>query len=114
MKCTLKTYFRQLLVIGALHLFTLQLSAQNAISDFQKGVLIYENTLASKADVKDWIMEGPGVTEFKDGWMEMYSPHEKFHHVFWCPKDFPGSFVAEWELQNLEPDAGLVIIFFSA
>jgi len=46
--------------------------------------------------------------------MHMFSPKEKGHHVYWCPKDFPGSFVAEWELQNVEPDAGLCIIFFSA
>lgn len=89
-------------------------NAQNSISDFHKGTLIYDNPFASETDVKDWIMEGPGVTGFKDGWMEMYSPGEQFHHVFWCPKDFTGSFIAQWELQNLEPDAGLVIIFFSA
>ena len=94
--------------------FTLNIQGQNLASDIKKGELIYSNPLASKSDVSDWIMEGPGVTEFKDGWMEMYSPNEKFHHVFWCPKDFPGSFIAEWELQNLETDAGLCIIFFSA
>ena len=80
----------------------------------KKGELLYENSLASKEVVANWKMEGPGVVEFKDGWMEMYSPDEKFHHVFWCPVDFPGSFFAEWELQNLETDAGLCIIFFSA
>lgn len=80
----------------------------------KKGELIYENSLASKEVVSNWKMEGPGVVEFKDGWMEMYSPDEKFHHVFWCPEDFPESFIAEWELQNLETDAGLVILFFSA
>ncbi len=80
----------------------------------KKGELIYKNSLASSGEVKDWKMEGPGVTEFKEDWMEMYSPDERFHHVFWCPKDFPGSFVAEWEVQNLDTDAGLCIIFFSA
>jgi hypothetical protein len=114
MKFIQRTYFHKLLVIGAFCLFALRLSAQNAISEYHKGTLIYDNPLTSKADVKDWIMEGPGVTGFKDGWMEMYSSGEQFHHVFWCPKDFPGSFIAKWELQNLDPDAGLVIIFFSA
>jgi len=88
--------------------------AQNSPGNFKKGELLYQNSLASENDLAGWIMEGPGVIEFKNGWMEMYSPGEKFHHVFWCPQDFPGSFVAEWELQNLEPDAGLCIIFFSA
>jgi len=59
-------------------------------------------------------MEGPGELEFRDGWMEMFSPEEKFHHVFWCPAVFPDRFIAEWEAQNLEPDAGLCIIFFAA
>jgi hypothetical protein len=93
--------------------------AKNSSETFQttenkKGDLLYENSMASAEDVKDWVMEGPGVTEFKDGWMYMYSPDEEYHHVFWCPQDFPASFIAEWELQNQETDAGLCIIFFSA
>jgi hypothetical protein len=83
-------------------------------ADNKKGNLLYENSMATAEDVKDWVMEGPGVTEFKDNWMHMYAPDEKYHHVFWCPKDFPANFVAEWELQNQEPDAGLCIIFFAA
>ena len=79
-----------------------------------KGELIYSNPMGTKVDVSDWIMEGSGTVEFKDNWMEMYSPSEKSHHVFWCPKEFPGSFIAEWEAQNLETDAGLCIIFFAA
>ena len=50
----------------------------------------------------------------KDGWLEMYSPDQKAHHVFWCPKELPSDFMAEWELQNLNPDAGLCIVFFAA
>ncbi|NND32754.1 MAG: DUF1961 family protein, partial [Saprospiraceae bacterium] len=79
-----------------------------------KGDLIYSNNLDHALTVEDWVLEGPVQIEFKDDWMEMYSPDEEGHHVFWCPKDFPGSFVAEWELQNLELDAGLCIIFFAA
>ena len=101
-------------MLATVFLATKIVQAQNSIGNFKKGELLYQNSLASKADVADWKMEGPGVTEFKDGWMHIYSPDEKFHHVFWCPKDFPGSFIAEWELQNQETDAGLCIIFFSA
>lgn len=79
-----------------------------------KGKLLYESPLASGKDVAGWIMEGPGTTVFEDGWMRMYSPGEKWHHVFWCPVDFPSRFVAEWEVQNLHPDAGLLIVFFAA
>lgn len=88
--------------------------AQMAKPDPQKGVLLYENPLADKQSMDDWVMEGPAVTEFRDGWMHMFSPEKKGHHVFWCPEDFPDSFIAEWELQNMEPDAGLCIVFFSA
>lgn len=82
--------------------------------DFQKGKLIYTNTFASENDVKDWKMEGPGKVEFVDKAMQMYSPNEEGHHVFWCPVDFPKNFIAEWDAQNLETDAGLCIIFFAA
>ena len=90
----------------------LVVNAQDTI--FKKGRLIYDNPMTKKEDCADWIMEGPGTVEFKDSWMEMFSPDKKFHHVFWCPKDFPASFVAEWEAQDLDTDAGLCIIFFSA
>ena len=83
-------------------------------NNFEKGSLLYKNKLAAKKDVSDWIMEGPGKVEFRDQWMHMYAPDEEMHHVFWCPEDFPASFIAEWEMQNMEPDAGLCIIFFSA
>lgn len=76
--------------------------------------MLYENKLDSEESVKDWVMEGPGKLKFNDGWMDMWSPGEEFHHVFWCPQNFPQNFVAEWEAQNLETDAGLCIIFFAA
>jgi len=84
------------------------------LDNFEKGSLLYKNKLAARKDVSDWIMEGPGNVEFSDQWMHMYAPDEEMHHVFWCPEDFPASFIAEWEMQNMEPDAGLCIIFFSA
>lgn len=87
---------------------------QSQDGGFKKGLLIYENPMSSRQDVSDWVMEGAGVIEFRDNWMEMYSPKEKSHHVFLCPKDFPGSFIAEWDAQNLKTEAGLCIIFFSA
>ncbi len=74
---------------------------------------IYENPLQSLSDVDEWIMEGPGKLKFEDGWMQMWSPNEEHHHVFWCPIEFPESFIAEWEVQNLKTEAGLCIIFFA-
>lgn len=87
---------------------------QSRKDSIDKGALIYSNDLAKQEDVQDWVMEGPGKTEFRDGWMHMYSPDEEFHHVFWSPRDFPDNIIVEWEAQNMETDAGLCIIFFAA
>lgn len=86
--------------------------AQN--DTYKKGKLLYNNSLSQRECVKSWTMEGPGETDFSDGWMRMYSPGEKWHHVFWCDQAFPSRFIAEWEVQNLNPEAGLLIIFFAA
>ncbi len=79
-----------------------------------KGELLYQSSMADSPDIAEWVMEGPGKVSFSEGWMDMQSPEETGHHVFWCPDEFPESFVAQWELQNLETDAGLCIVFFSA
>lgn len=82
--------------------------------EFTKGELLYESTMSTAESLKGWKMEGPGKVEFRDGWMHIFSPEEKMHHVYWCPETFPDSFVAEWEAQNMETDAGLCIVFFAA
>ena len=99
-----KVFFAILLLI------TFKSLAQEII----KGKLLYNNSLATSKNVNDWILEGPAKIEFKNNWMHIYSPNEEGHHVFWCPIDFPGNFIAEWEVKNQEIDAGLCIIFFAA
>ena len=79
-----------------------------------KGQLLYAADFSNRESVADWVMEGPGALTFEDGWMQMFSPEEAMHHVFWCPAEFPESFLAEWEVQNLKPEAGLCIVFFAA
>lgn len=80
----------------------------------EPGQLLYESSFGDPESVAGWVMEGPGEIAFKDGWLEMHSPDEQGHHVFWCPEDFPESFIARWDAQNLDDEAGLVIIFFAA
>lgn len=92
----------------------LLIQSQDISKAVEKGTLLYENTLSSESSLKDWTLEGPAKFEFKEKWMHLFSPNEEGHHVLWCPEDFPESFIAEWELQNQETDAGLCIIFFSA
>ena len=81
---------------------------------YNKINLFYENKFSNSSDIKDWLLEGEAEVLIKDSWLEMYSPDQKAHHVFWCPKELPSNFMAEWELQNLNPDAGLCIVFFAA
>jgi len=89
---------------------------EDALSMFgvDKGELLYSTSMGTASSIEGWKMEGPGEIVFKDGWMEMYSPGEKMHHVFWCPEAFPSSFIAQWTMQNLKTEAGLCIVFFAA
>lgn len=92
----------------------LSISVNDGIAQESKGELVYECSFGAESDLKEWTMEGPGETEFGDGWMRMYSPNEEGHHVYWCPIEVPESFVAQWEVRNLNPEAGLCIVFFAA
>ncbi len=87
-------------------------SSPNLPNELKAGKLIYQASLEQADSVSDWVMEGPGQVSFKDGWMHMQSPNEAMHHVFWCPKRFPESFIAQWDAQNMKTDAGLCIVFF--
>lgn len=87
---------------------------ESKLEDFKKGNVLYHNDLSSEAAVAGWKMEGPGKIDFVDNSLRMESPGEEFHHVFWCPQNFPGRFIAEWTVQNIKPDAGLLIVFFAA
>ncbi len=95
-------------------LFTLLAAVAANAQDCSKGALLYSNTLAAPQDTTGWKMEGHGQLVFADGWMHMQSANEAGHHVLWCPQDFPENFIAEWEVQNHHPEAGLCIVFFSA
>ena len=88
--------------------------ASSLPADLQAGELLYQASMADTESVESWRMEGPGEVSFQDGWMHMQSPEEEMHHVFWCSKRFPESFIAQWEAQNVETDAGLCIVFFAA
>ncbi len=94
--------------------FSASAAQDGAMAGVKKGELLYESAFDTKESVKGWTLEGPGKIEFKDGWMKMYSPGQKMHHVFWCPEKFPASFAVQWEMQNLHLEAGLCIVFFAA
>ena len=80
--------------------------------------LIYENPLACKSDVADFIMEGSAAVSFPRGKMRMENltdanEGQKSNFVYWCPVDFPSDVKITWDfLPIYEP--GLCILFFSA
>ncbi|MBX7181154.1 MAG: YesU family protein [Bacteroidia bacterium] len=80
----------------------------------KKGKLEYELDLMDTTKLQEWRMEGQGRWNVRDAWLQLYSPGESGHFVFWCPQEFPADFIAEWEVQNLHPEAGLCIVFFAA
>jgi hypothetical protein len=100
-------------VFGTILMLQTGFISQSQGQIFEKGKAIYTNQMSHAAQMQGWRMEGPGQTEFRDGWMHMFAPDEKWHHVYWCPVDFPDSFIAEWEMQNQNPEAGLCIVFFA-
>jgi hypothetical protein len=80
------------------------------------GATLYQNDLSSARAVADWVLEGPAIITFHDGWMEMKSQRPdgpQGHFVHWCPQEFPDRFVAEWEFE-LIGEKGLCILFFAA
>lgn len=88
-------------------------------AESRKGEILYENSLADARSVLGWVVEGAAAqVEFADGWMVMSSRPGDWkwpegHMVHWCDVDFPGSFIAEWEMQLLDK-GGLCIVFFAA
>ena len=82
----------------------------------QRGRLLYANAMDHPYRVQSWTMEGPGILSESEGWLHLKSERPdgpQGHMVFWCPEDFPDSFIAEWEF-ILEDAVGLCIVFFAA
>jgi len=88
------------------------------------GDTLYENPLASPADIADFRMEGPGTASFPRGRMRLESTldpgpdtdketNQRANLVFWCPTVFPDNIEISWQFTPIyEP--GLAILFFSA
>jgi hypothetical protein len=60
----------------------------------------------------DWVLEGPAEIKIKEGRMYIKNQDDA-NCVLWNTREFPESFVAEWDFQHHYP-SGLGIIFFSA
>ena len=91
----------------------------NALGTLEVGTLKGKLLYAAGLDTPPrpaWIMEGPGETDFTADGVVLSSGQPEGpegHIVYWCPKSFPDSFVAEWDFQLLSEN-GLCIVFFGA
>jgi Domain of unknown function (DUF1961) len=79
----------------------------------RRGQLLYTSLMDSPKSIKDWVKEGPIDLSFEKGFMLMRSKDFAGNTVFWCPQDFPESFVASWDVEILS-HYGLAIVFFAA
>lgn len=101
---------------GSLNALLGSLPVRNSKIDECKGGLLQEWPLAASDEVGDWVMEGLGVVGFDNGWMTLKSGDQKSdygHFVYWVDRELPANFIAEWEMQMLDP-IGLCIVFFCA
>lgn len=79
----------------------------------RRGKLLYESLMDGPESLDDWVAEGPLDLRFQGGHMLMRSREFAGNTVFWCPRDFPDRFVAEWDFEPLSL-YGLAIVFFAA
>ena len=81
-------------------------------------VLIYENKLTSKEDIKDFILEGEAEITFPQGRMRLENKlaaeeGQKANYVLWCPEEFPSDIMITWDFYPIR-EPGLCMMFFAA
>ena len=81
-------------------------------------VPVYQNALASFADISGFKLEGTAKIEFPNGRLRLSSVldpalGQAANYVYWCDKLFPSDVLIEWDFTPLA-ESGLCIMFFSA
>jgi len=81
-------------------------------------VPVYENALASAADVTGFKLEGKANVDFPNGRLRLSSVldpaiGQAANYVYWCDTVFPSNVLIEWDFTPLS-QSGLCIMFFSA
>jgi hypothetical protein len=80
--------------------------------------LLYENPLASPADVAGWRLEGNAHITFPEGRIRIEhardaSEGQAANLVYWCPETFPDHIAVSWDFWPVR-EPGLCILFFAA
>ena len=88
------------------------------MTNYRLTELIYENPLASEADVEGFQLEGQAHITFPRGCMRMENAldpelGQEANFVFWCPEDFPPDIAVSWAFTPIR-EPGLCILFFAA
>lgn len=86
---------------------------------FTKHTLLYENPLASTADIREFRLEGDAVITFPRGRMRMENAYERdgdkglhANFILWCKRDFPDNIAVSWDFRPMT-DAGLAMIWIA-
>jgi hypothetical protein len=82
------------------------------------GAAIYENPLATAADVAGWRLEGQAAITFPRQRMRLESvlsarEGQKANYVFWCPQAFAGDALYTWDFYPVQ-EPGLAMFWFAA
>ena len=85
---------------------------------YPKGNLIYENPLASEADMKGFVLEGKARMSFPEGRLRLENAEsaekgQKANYVLWCGERFPADFLMEITFKPIR-EPGLAMLFFAA
>jgi hypothetical protein len=82
--------------------------------DTLRGDILFSCDFDSPDDISDWVMEGPGEAEIRDGRLFVRSNQPQGGHiVFWNPMDFPDDLLIEYDFSPASEE-GLCILFFCA
>jgi len=88
------------------------------MAGFEYGHVIYENALASEADVEGFRLEGQAMISFPNGRLRMENAldpelGQQANFVYWCPEEFPSDVAISWDFWPVR-EPGLCILFFAA
>ena len=88
------------------------------MNSFSQGKTVYQNALATDADVAGFRLEGEARIGFPRGRLRMENlrdPGEgqRSNFVFWCPETFPADVSIAWDFWPVR-EPGLCILFFAA
>ncbi|MEM1115214.1 MAG: DUF1961 family protein [Bacteroidota bacterium] len=82
------------------------------------GRALYENPLATEADVAGWVAEGGVHVSFPTGRLRLensdpVSDGREAHFVLWCPETFPADVAVSWSFLPVR-EPGLAMVFLGA